>query len=138
MTSAAFTPPMTSAAFTPPMTSAASTPAPTSAPQPPPAEVSVLAAAPAALSAVSGPASARPPPRQPRMWPCPGRPPRGMHSSLFRPMMWLFRGRPPRQFQRRSTRRRHLTFPRWLRGHKGTSGICSLRGRSCNDLSLTF
>nr|XP_061835512.1 uncharacterized protein LOC133618800 isoform X1 [Nerophis lumbriciformis] len=33
------------------------------------------------------------------------------------PRMWSFLGRPPRQLRRRSTCRRHLILPRWLRGH---------------------
>ncbi|XP_061896421.1 uncharacterized protein LOC133645603 [Entelurus aequoreus] len=40
----------------------------------------------------------------------------GMQSSR-QSRMWPFHGRPPRQLRRRSTRRRHLALPHWLRGH---------------------
>nr|XP_061780374.1 uncharacterized protein LOC133571867 isoform X2 [Nerophis lumbriciformis] len=36
-----------------------------------------------------------------------------------RPRWWPSLGRPPRRLQRRSSRRRHQTRPRWIRGHWG-------------------
>ncbi|XP_061895269.1 uncharacterized protein LOC133644626 [Entelurus aequoreus] len=36
-----------------------------------------------------------------------------------RPRWWPYLGRPPRRPQRHSTRRRHQTRPRWIRGHLG-------------------
>nr|XP_061830532.1 uncharacterized protein DKFZp434B061-like [Nerophis lumbriciformis] len=122
MTSAASTPPMTSAASTPPMTSAASTPPMTSSSTP--ASPMTSSSTPASpMTSSSTPASpmtssSTPPPmsyprfRRDAPW-------RQSRPPSRRPRWWPSLGRPPRRLQRRSSRRRHQTRPRWIRGHWG-------------------
>nr|XP_061840467.1 uncharacterized protein LOC133621984 [Nerophis lumbriciformis] len=146
MTSAASTPPTTSSSLTlAPTTSSSSTLAPryssysslaglSTAPPAPLSPASSLPRPPAGR-AQRQPTGART--RRP-LWPGQGhflhqqqRPKHGYvsrrllwfwrHSRLpsGRPRRWSFLGRPPRRLLRRSTRRRHQTRPRWIRGHLG-------------------